>query len=58
MEKAAKQKKKVGTIATNKDQMRQFISMGIKYITYSVDCDILRSSYQSIVNSFDEEIEK
>lgn len=58
VEKAAKQKKKVGTIATNKDQMRQFISMGIKYITYSVDCEILRSSYQSIVNSFDEEIER
>ena len=58
VEKASKLKKKVGTIATNESQMRQFISMGVKYITYSVDCEILRSSYQGVVNSFNNEVKK
>jgi len=37
-----------GTIATNKDQLKQFIDMGISYITYSVDCEMLSRSYQEL----------
>ena len=39
----------VGTIATSKKSVNKFLSLGISYIVYSVDCDILRNSYSEIV---------
>lgn len=41
-----------GTIVTNVAKMSQFINMGIKYITYSVDCEIMSSSYKTIATNF------
>ena len=48
--------KYVGTIATSSKQMKEFLDMGVKYITYSVDCEILRSGYASIVDLFHKEL--
>ena len=39
----------VGTIATSKEQMKSFIEMGVRYITYSVDCDMFRKAYADIL---------
>ena len=39
----------VGTIATSKESAKKFINLGISYIVYLVDCDVLRNSYQEIV---------
>jgi len=50
--KAQKKNKFVGTIATNKEMMHKFKNMGVKYILYLVDCEILRSGYESVVSSF------
>lgn len=44
-----------GTIATSLDQIKYFLDLGVKYLTYSVDCDILKSGYQSAVNIFSAE---
>jgi len=44
--------KYVGTIATSQEKMQQFLELGVKYITYLVDCEILRSGYESVVASF------
>jgi 4-hydroxy-2-oxoheptanedioate aldolase len=52
IEKADKVGKHVGTIATSKEKVREFLDMGIKYMVYLVDCDVLRSSYASIVDVF------
>lgn len=41
-----------GTIVTNTDKLTQFISIGVKYITYSVDCEILSSNYSKIKTVF------
>jgi len=41
-----------GTIATNKEDMKKYIELGIKYILYLVDCEMLRNSYSKIVNDF------
>lgn len=43
-----------GTIASNPDQMTQFLKMGVKYLTYLVDCEMLRKSYTDIKRVFDE----
>lgn len=43
-----------GTIATSERNMEKFISIGLKYIVYLVDCEMLRMSYQKIRNSFEE----
>ena len=48
--------KYVGTIATSQEKMQQFLQMGVKYMVYLVDCEILRSGYESIVNSFQQEL--
>ncbi len=42
----------VGTIATNLDQIEQFIGIGLKYIVYGVDCNIIKSSYENVVKHF------
>ena len=52
IEKADKAGKYVGTIATRKEKVKEFLDMGIKYMVYLVDCDVLRSSYASIVDVF------
>lgn len=41
--------KYAGTIVTTDEQMKNAIGCGIRYITYSVDCEILRSGYKKIV---------
>ena len=41
-----------GTIATNEDDMKKYIALGIKYMLYLVDCEILRNSYSTIVSNF------
>jgi len=48
--------KYVGTIATSQEKMQLFLQMGVKYMVYLVDCEILRSGYESIVNSFQQEL--
>lgn len=41
-----------GTIATSEAEMEQYIKMGLKYIVYLVDCEILRSGYKTITENF------
>ena len=41
-----------GTIATNKTKIPEFIEMGLKYIVYLVDCEILSASYSEVVDVF------
>ena len=41
-----------GTIATSKEKMKSYISIGIKYLLYLVDCEMLRSSYSEIISDF------
>jgi len=41
-----------GTIVTNGVQLQRFINMGMKYITYSVDCEMLYKSYAEAAASF------
>jgi hypothetical protein len=36
--------------------MAEFLEMGVKYMVYLVDCEILRSGYESVVDSFNQEI--
>lgn len=52
IKKADQAGKFVGTIATKKEQINDFLEMGIKYLVYLVDCEMLRSSYASIVEVF------
>ena len=58
VKKAKKYKKHVGTIASSAEKVNQFLDMGIKYITYLVDCEVLRAGYEGVVNSFNEKIKK
>ncbi len=41
-----------GTIVTKEKQVSRFVSMGMKYITFSVDCEMLLSSYQRASSAF------
>jgi 2-keto-3-deoxy-L-rhamnonate aldolase RhmA len=50
--KANKVGKYVGTIATSEDKIVEFLEIGVKYIVYLVDCEILRSGYASAVKKF------
>jgi 4-hydroxy-2-oxoheptanedioate aldolase len=43
-----------GTIATSPDDIDFFIKIGLKYIVYLVDCEMLISSYRSIVDYLNE----
>ena len=58
IKKANKFGKHVGTIATRNENVNQFLEMGVKYITYLVDCEVLRSGYETVVNSFNEKLKK
>lgn len=49
---ARKQGKFVGTIATSPAQLRRFLDMGVQYITYSVDCEMLSRSYREATRQF------
>jgi len=44
--------KKIGTIAANYRMLKKFKSIGIDYLTYSVDTGIIKESYIAIVKSF------
>ena len=37
-----------GTIAMNARQMEEFLDWGLRYITYSVDCEVIRKTYRDI----------
>jgi len=41
------------TIATDPAQCKRYIDMGIRYITYSVDCEIIRRSIEDIGRQID-----
>jgi len=41
-----------GTIVTNESQLEAALRIGVRYITYSVDCDILVNQYAGISESF------
>ena len=44
--------KYAGTICTNVETMKNFIDIGFKYLTFSVDCEILKNSYQKVIEEF------
>tara|TARA_B100001093_G_C26809693_1_gene1007044 strand:- start:524 stop:1300 length:777 start_codon:yes stop_codon:yes gene_type:complete len=39
-----------GTIAVNPEKAKEFLGLGIKYLLYSVDSEVLRRSYKNIVD--------
>ncbi len=43
--------KAVGTIATDVEQVRRYVDMGVRYITYSVDCEVLGRGYRDAVGA-------
>ena len=45
-------KKYSGTIVTNSAQMEEYINLGIRYITCSVDCEIIHRGYEQVVQTF------
>jgi 4-hydroxy-2-oxoheptanedioate aldolase len=42
-----------GTLATSLEKLKLFLDMGIRYIVYLVDCDMLRQSYTNVKEKFD-----
>lgn len=46
--------KYTGTITTSKENITEFLDIGIKYIVHLVDCEMLRNSYTDVVNHFQE----
>lgn len=50
--------KAAGTIATDVEQVRRYVDMGVRYITYSVDCEMLGRGYREAVGSLAELREK
>ena len=50
--KTSKAGKYPGTIANSPDQFKDFIDCGIRYITYSVDCNLLKAGYKKIGEEF------
>lgn len=46
--------KYAGTFVTNEKQLEKFIGIGMKYMIYSVDCEMLLRSYKEMRNSFEE----
>jgi len=45
--------KVMGTIATSKDAMSKMMDMGLRYIVYMVDCEVIRAAYSDIKEAFD-----
>jgi 4-hydroxy-2-oxoheptanedioate aldolase len=41
-----------GTIATSKEKMKYFLSIDVRFILYLVDCEMLKSSYTTVVDEF------
>lgn len=41
-----------GTIATSRAKIPEFLAMGLKYIVYLADCEILSASYSEVVDTF------
>lgn len=41
-----------GTIVNSIEQMNKFLDSGLKYIAYSVDCEVISSSYKKVVSDF------
>jgi 4-hydroxy-2-oxoheptanedioate aldolase len=41
-----------GTIVNSPEQMQAFVDLGIRYITYSVECNILKQSFKQINEIF------
>lgn len=41
-----------GTIATSRSKIPEFLGMGLKYIVYLADCEILSASYSQVVDVF------
>ena len=41
-----------GTIATSESDLSKYKKIGLKYILYLVDCEMLRNSYAQVVNKF------
>ena len=44
----------IGTIATSKNHMKELIDLGINFIVYLVDMNVLKDAYSSITKSFKE----
>ena len=44
----------VPTIATSKEKLSMFLDFGLKYLVYLVDCEMIRSKYQEVVDQFKE----
>jgi len=41
-----------GTIVTSFDQIEIYRKLGMRYFTFSVDCEIIQRAYQEIVQGF------
>ena len=41
-----------GSIVNSVEEMQEFIELGVKYITYSVDCHVLKTEYSQISSIF------
>lgn len=41
-----------GTIVNDIEHLEKYVAYGLRYITFSVDCDVIRSSYQNINANF------
>ena len=39
-----------GTIAVNEEKAKEFLDLGIKYLLYSVDSEVIRNAYKKIVD--------
>ena len=44
--------KYAGSIVENSEDLSRFLDYGIKYITYSVDCAMIKNSYEKICTDF------
>jgi len=42
-----------GTIVGGEDKLKEAVEIGVKYITYSVDCEIIRSAFSKVRRLFD-----
>ena len=49
--------KVTGTIATNKDDLKKHMDLGMKYHLYKVDCGIISEAFLNIKNVFDQNLE-
>lgn len=52
IDKIQKLGKIVGTIVTNPEMLKEVRSLGVKYITYLADCEVLKMEYKKIKMSF------